>query len=211
MDKKFAIFDMDGTLVDSMPYWDGIFREYLESVGIREDLREAMDAIRPKMLQESTAYMIDRFHLDITVEEMIAKMNGLMEQHYLQHIGLKKGVKEYLEELRCRGVKMCVASATKPELMRLCLEKLGVLDYFEFVLSCEDVGEGKNKPTVYYVASEKLGAEKAEDVAVYEDSYFAALTAYKAGFYVVGIYDNCAKDHWEEIKKLAGECRDWRG
>ena len=149
MNKKFAIFDMDGTLVDSMPYWDGIFREYLESVGIRENLTEAMDAIRPKMLVESTAYMIERFHLDITVEQMIQQMNDLMEQHYLQHIGLKDGVKEYLEELRCRGVKMSVASATKQELMRLCLEKLGILDYFEFVISCEDVGAGKNQPTVY--------------------------------------------------------------
>ena len=209
MDKQFAIFDMDGTLVDSMPYWDGIFREYLESVGIREDLTEAMDAIRPKMLKESTAYMIERFGLAITVEEMIGRMNDLMEMHYLHDVELKPGVKAHLDALRSRGVKMCVASATKQSLMRLCLEKLGIAQYFEFVLSCEDVGEGKNKPTVYYTAMKKLGAENAADVAVYEDSYFASITAHNAGFYVVGVYDNCAKDHWEEMRQMAGECVIW--
>ena len=99
---------------------------------------------------------------------------------------------------------MCVASATAEPLMEACLSRLGVAHYFQFLLSCETVGAGKNRPDVYFAAAERLGAEP-EEIAVYEDALYAARTAKEAGFYVVGVYDDSASGHWDELKELADE------
>ena len=88
--------------------------------------------------------------------------------------------------------------------MRACLKRLGVLDYFRFLLSCESVGAGKDRPDVYYAAVKQLDCAPCQ-AAVYEDALYAASTARKAGFYVVGVYDESAGDHWSQMKALADE------
>ena len=104
---------------------------------------------------------------------------------------------------------MCVASATAEPLMEACLSRLGVAHYFQFLLSCETVGAGKSRPDVYFTAAERLGA-RPEEIAVYEDALYAARTAKEAGFYVVGIYDDSASEHWDELKELADEwIKEW--
>lgn len=120
---------------------------------------------------------------------------------------------------------MCVASATAEPLMEACLGRLGVLDDFEFLLSCETVGAGKKQPDVYLESIRRMGAQ-ASETAVYEDAIYAAETAKRAGFYVAGVQDestagcwepedpenpdsvriNC----WEKMKQLADEViEDW--
>lgn len=96
---------------------------------------------------------------------------------------------------------MCVASATSSELVKACLTRLGAADYFEAFLSCEDVGAGKTRPDVYLEAAQKMRA-KPKDTAVYEDALYAAETAKKAGFYVVGVYDENSCKTVEEKKRL---------
>ena len=88
---------------------------------------------------------------------------------------MKEGVALYLDRLRRDGVRMCVASATALPLMKACLDRLGVLDYFDFLLSCEEVGWGKDRPDVYHEAARRLGASPGE-IAVYEDALGAAKT-----------------------------------
>lgn len=127
-----------------------------------------------------------------------------MARHYEEDVPLKEGVREYLAKLKKRKVRMCVASATAEHLMKACLKRLGVLEDFEFLLSCETVGAGKHSPEVYRTAVEKLGA-KPEDTAVYEDALHAVETAKKAGFYVAVVYDDNGKDNWEKISKTADE------
>ena len=105
---------------------------------------------------------------------------------------------------------MCVASATAEELMDACLSRLGVAQYFSFLLSCETVGVGKNQPDVYWEAAKRLGAEPAE-IAVYEDALYAAETAKSAGFYTVTVWDDSNQPHWETLTVLADEViLDWR-
>ncbi len=105
---------------------------------------------------------------------------------------------------------MCVASATAEPLMEACLRRLGVLDCFEFLISCESVGAGKDRPDVYYEAAKKLGAS-VQDTAIYEDALYAARTAKREGFYVVGIYEESIASRWEEMKEIADEViLDWR-
>ncbi len=212
MDKAFAIFDMDGTLVDSMGYWRDLAPEYLGLRGVDSIPEDLLERIRPMTMAESTALFIRELGLSGTAEEMAADMNDIMADHYRHHIPLKPGMKEYLAALRDRGVRMCVASATAEPLVAECLTRLGVADCFDFLLSCESVGVGKNRPDVYHAAAKRLGAARPEDVAVFEDAYYAVKTAREAGYYVVAVYDAVAANRWEELKALANEyIADWRG
>lgn len=204
MDKNFAIFDMDGTLVDSMPYWKNLSPEYLHSKGISDIPKDILEKITPMTVKESSRFFVEQFHLDATPETVADEIHAMMGIHYIEDIPIREGVEEYLEKLKARGVKMCVASATVERLMDACLERLGVRHYFEFTLSCDTVGAGKNKPLVYLTAAERLGA-KPEETAVYEDSCFAAATAKNAGFYLCGVYDPVSDAHWEELKALSHE------
>lgn len=202
MEQRFAIFDMDGTLVDSMMYWHNLGQEYLESKGVTGDLNEVLERSKPMTMVESGALFIQEFGLAGTPESVAAEINAVMEGHYRCDVQLKAGAKEYLEQLRRAGIKLCVASATAEDLVQVCLTRLGVADYFEFLLSCETVGTGKNRPDVYFAAAERLGAA-VENTVVYEDAWYAVRTAKNAGFRVVAIYDNNSRARWDEIRAMA--------
>lgn len=201
MDKKYAIFDMDGTLVDSMGFWKHLAAEYLQSKGVSYISENILERIKPMTMSQSAELFRQEFGLTGDVE---AEMNAMMEDHYRRGIPLKPGVFEYLQAHR--DVKMCVASATAEHLMEACLGRLGVLPFFEFLLSCETVGAGKNEPAVFLEAARRLGAEPAE-IAVYEDALYAVQTAKNAGFYVIGVYDECADT--EAVKAAADEFINW--
>jgi len=210
MDKRFAIFDMDGTLVDSMAYWKNLAAEFLERKGIQSVSADILERIKPMTMSESAALFIQEYGLSGTAESVAAEMNAMMDEHYRNDIPLKPGVQEYLEALHRKGAAMCVASATAEELMAACLSRLGVSPYFSFLLSCETVGAGKNRPDVYWASAKRLGAEPAE-IAVYEDALYAAETAKSAGFYTVAVRDDSNRPHWEALTALADETiLDWK-
>lgn len=210
MDKRFAIFDMDGTLVDSMVYWKRLATEFLESKGVLEISPTVLERIKPMTMTESAALFIEEYELSGTDESVAEEMNAMMDEHYRRDIPLKPGVTVYLEALQRKGVAMCVASATAEELMDACLSRLGVAHYFSFLLSCETVGIGKNRPDVYWESAKRLGAESAE-IAVYEDALYAAETAKNAGFYTVAVRDDSNQPHWENLTALADEAiLDWQ-
>ena len=209
MDKRFAIFDMDGTLVDSMVYWENLATEFLESKGVQTISPDILERIKPMTMTESAALFIQEYSLSGTAESVAAEMNAMMDEHYRKDIPLKTGVQAYLEALHSRGITMCVASATAEDLMEACLTRLGVAKYFSFLLSCETVGAGKNRPDVYWESAKRLGAEPAE-IAVYEDALYAAETAKRAGFYTVAVRDDSNQPHWETLTALADEViLDW--
>ena len=210
MDKRFAIFDMDGTLVDSMVYWKHLAAEFLESKGVREVSPAVLEKIKPMTMTESAALFIREYGLPGTAEGVAAEMNAMMDEHYRRDIPLRPGVFAYLEGLRRRGVAMCVASATAEELMEACLTRLGVAQHFSFLLSCEEVGTGKNRPDVFWEAARRLGAQP-KDIAVYEDALYAADTAKQAGFYTIAVWDDSNQSQWETLTALADETiPDWQ-
>ena len=211
MDKRFAIFDMDGTLVDSMVYWKHLAAEFLDSKGVQTISSEILERIKAMTMTESAALFIQEYNLPGTAESVAAEMNAMMDKHYRTDIPLKPGAAEYLEALYRRGVTMCVASATAEDLMDACLTRLGVAQYFSFLLSCETVGAGKNRPDVYRESAKRLGAEPVE-IAVYEDALYAAETAKTAGFYTVAVRDDSNQQHWETLTALTDEMiLDWQG
>lgn len=201
MDKQFAIFDMDGTLIDSMIFWKNLASEYLSSRGVKDIPGDILERIKPMTMSESAALFQQAFGLSGDLE---AEMNAMMDEHYRNDIPLKSGVFEYLYRLHSSGVHMCVASATAEHLMESCLTRLGIRDCFAFLLSCETVGEGKRSPLVYHASAKRLGA-MPQKIAVYEDALYALQTAKEAGYYVVGVYDDSSAKNWQLIETLADE------
>ena len=195
-----AIFDADGTLVDSMPIWSGVGSGYLRSLGIeaREDLDERF---REMSLYQSAVCLKEEYSLPLSIEEISDGINKMVEHFYAEVIELKPGVKDLLDELSRRGVKMCVASATESYQIRMALERCGVDHHFLHVYSCDDVGHGKDEPVIFRTALERLGTSR-EDTYVFEDAYYAIKTATTDGFKAIGIYDESMLDLQEKILQL---------
>lgn len=208
MDKKYVIFDMDGTLLDSMPFWKNLSVEYLTEHGITEPMEPIIQQVATMTLSEASEFFVNRFSLPHTPAQIVEFMTQRIRQHYQQDIMLKKNVLSYLKELKQRGVAMCVASATAEDLMLSALTRLEILPYFEFILSCETIKVSKQHPDIYFMAAQRLGAQPHE-IAVFEDARYAVETAKKAGFYVVGVKDEAEAKEWDAITNIVDECIDF--
>ena len=184
---KGAIFDLDGTLLDSMFIWDTIGEEYLRSLGKEphEDLKETFMALT---LEEAAEYYREHYRVPLSVKEIVDGVNAMVEQTYRTKVTLKPGIAEYLAWLKENGVRMCVATVTDRYLVEETLERLGVRHYFSEIFTCAEVGFGKDIPVIYQKALEHLETEK-RDTYVFEDMLFALNTAKTDGFPAVGVYD----------------------
>ncbi|MCF0246191.1 MAG: HAD family phosphatase [Ileibacterium sp.] len=205
MDQKYVIFDMDGTLVDSMPVWNQLGYEYLTKHGVMdsyEAIRQETDALT---LSEAIFLYAERFGFDPS--KAGSEMTDMMKVHYGTDIPVKPGIPALLEDLKRKGVRMCVASASSEDLILTCLNHLNLSDYFEFVLSCETLETQKREPKIYLEAARRFQADP-KDIAVYEDSLAAVQTAKKAGFYTVGVFSKEEEDHQKLIKQTADEYID---
>ena len=197
---KGAIFDLDGTLLDSMFIWDTSGEEYLRSLGKEphEDLNETFMTLT---LEEAAEYYREHYGVTLSVKEIVDGINAMVEQTYRTKVTLKPGISEYLAWLKENGVRMCVATVTDRYLVEETLERLGVRHYFSEIFTCAEVGFGKDKPIIYQKALEHLGTEK-RDTYVFEDLPFALNTAKTDGFPTVGVYDR-HEAHQDELKELA--------
>ena len=197
---KGAIFDLDGTLLDSMFIWDTIGEEYLRSLGKEphEDLKETFMTLT---LEEAAEYYREHYGVTLSVQEIVDGVNSMVEQTYRTKVTLKPGIAEYLAWLKENGVRMCVATVTDRYLVEETLERLGVHHYFSEIFTCAEVGFGKDKPIIYQKALEHLGTAK-EETCVFEDMLFALNTAKTDGFPTVGVYDR-HEVHQDELKGLA--------
>lgn len=195
-----AIFDVDGTLLDSMSIWDTIGEDYLRSIGYipRENLNETFQAMS---LQQAARYYQTEYGVTLSIEEIMGDVNGLLERFYREQAQLKPGTEEFVRELSRRGVKLCIATATEKPLVEAALARCGVLEYFEDILTCTAVGRGKDEPLIYREALKRLGAEQPSTV-IFEDALHAARTAKADGFPVSAVYDSHEKRQ-AELKALA--------
>lgn len=202
-----VLFDMDGTLVDSMGYWDDVCGEWLRSAGLYSE--ELFDILKPMTLPQTAEYLESNFNMSVPLDEVVQRMYSIMQVHYEKDVELKAGVRSFLDEMQKKGVRMCVVSSTHRSLVELCLKRHNLTDYFEFVLSAEEVGKGKTDPDIYLEAAKRLGAEP-QNCLVFEDAMAAGLTARRAGFLTAAIYDDNSDAAWDAFRTQTDLAfRDW--
>lgn len=195
-----AIFDLDGTLLDSMAIWDTIGETYLRSLGKepKEDLKETFKTFT---MEQSAQYYREHYGVTLSVKEIIRDTDRIVENFYLDTVLLKPGAADFLEELNRYGIKMCIATVTNEHLVTAALQRLGVRDYFTRIFTCASVGHSKEEPHIYRAAARHLQTEKAETM-VFEDTLHALKTAKTDGFWTTAVYD-VHEEQQTELKEMA--------
>ena len=184
---KGAIFDFDGTLVDSMFIWDSFGEDYLRTLG-KEPKENLTETFKTFTLEQAAEYYREHYGVTLSVEEIVDGVNDMVAEIYRTKVALKNGVLEFLRNLQIKGVKMCVATVTDRPIVEDVLKKLGIRDFFTEIFTCAEVGYNKETPHIYLAALEVLGTKKDETV-VFEDVLHALMTAKNDGFPVAAVYD----------------------
>ncbi len=195
-----AIFDLDGTLLDSMYIWSEIGLKFLENEGVTPPPGASEEFVKLSLVQAAEFY-IKNYAPHKTVMDIVKSINALVEDFYFQQVLLKDGVREFLDFLKNKNVKMCIATATDKYMVEKALERNGILEYFSEIFTCTSVGAGKDTPVIYDKALEHLGTEK-DTTFVFEDALYAIETANKANYKIVGIYDVSEGADPEKVKEL---------
>jgi HAD superfamily hydrolase (TIGR01509 family) len=196
-----AIFDLDGTLLDSMPVWATLGTDYLNTLGIRPP-SDIAETIKLMTLRQTAEYFKSECGVALPVPEIENGINEMVESQYFHEVRPKPGTAEFLDALHRQGAKMCVVTATDRYLVEAALSRCGLLDRFERIITCGDFGAGKDQPDIFEYALEALGTEKA-CTPVFEDAIHAAKTAKDAGFPLVAVYDRSFAESETALRELA--------
>lgn len=198
---KGIIFDLDGTLLDSMDLWVRIDKEFLKKRGL-EYTQDYSKAITAMEITETAIYTINRYNLKESVSEVISEWKEMAINEYKNSINLKEGVIPFLKYLKEKGIKMAIATSSSKDFFIPCLERHNILNFFDAIVTSSDVGIGKSSPKIYFHAASKLGLS-ANECVVFEDLPLALKCAKSAGFYTVGVYDEFNKEDSAQIKKYS--------
>ena len=201
MNFKAAVFDLDGTLIDSLGVWEKIDRDFLEKkrgIPLPDDY---VDVIAPMTFAETAVYTRERFGLSETPQQLMDEWTEMSIYEYSNNIRLKSGVHEYLRRLKNDGVKIALCTSSPSFLYEPVLKNNGIYDYFDsFTGTCE-IGKGKTEPDVYIFAAEKTGVP-VHDCMAFEDVLEAARSAAAAKMAVCGVYDDRGRAYVDEMKKI---------
>lgn len=198
---KGAIFDVDGTILNSMYIWENAGNRYLQTIGLQSDA-ELAQRVLTMSVPEGACYVKEYYHLKQSCEEIIEGIMKTVEDFYFFEAPLKDGIKIVLKNLKNCGIRMVIATSGEKELVKAAFDRLDILKYFEKIFTCSEVGKNKTSPLIYYRASEYLG-EIPQNILVFEDAVHALRTASKAGFHTVGIFDEYSLNMQKEVKKAA--------
>ena len=200
-DKKGAIFDMDGTLMDSMWIWRDIDIEYLGRFGIAlpEDLQAKIEGMS---FAETAVYFREHFGITDSLEKIQSDWNDMAIDFYRHRIGMKKGARELLTQMKERGMKIGIATSNSVELTEECLAANGVADLFDTVRTSRDTPRGKPFPDIYLSVADEWGIAP-EDLIVFEDIPNGAIAGKRAGMEVIAVADDYALPRREELIRIA--------
>ncbi len=213
--RKGAIFDIDGTLFDSMGVWSQIDVDFLAKRGI-EVPADYQEIITPMQSRDVAIYTIQRFGLTDTPEDLMQEWYDMAREAYCEWIPLKPGAEEYLRKLHAAEVHLAVASSSYPELIIPALRRTGIYNLFEAVVTAGEVSGGKTSPAIYLETARRMQV-LPENCEVYEDIIEGIRTAGRAGFRTVGVYDASCTAHAEMRQEADryvvsfNECLNWEG
>lgn len=196
---KAAIFDFDGTLFQSNSVWVSAGEHFFESIGItpKANLQEE---IRTMSLYQSACYIRKEYGLSQTVEEIMEGINRTVENCYFHEVQPKQGAISFLRELKAADIRMCIATATDRYQIEAALKRCNMLDFFEEIFTCSEIGHGKDEPIIFRRAMEYLGTDRSNTV-IFEDALHAIQTAKTDGFLTVGISDPYIQEQ-ESVQSL---------
>ena len=196
-----AVFDADGTLLDSTHMWANVGELFLSRLGVQAE--PGLSAILfPMSLPDATDYLIRTYRLNLSPQEVTDSVNTMVGEFYSTQVQLKPGVLPFLRELKARGVPMTVATATDRVAIEQGLSHTGIGDFFQGIFTCTEVGMGKEAPDVYLAAARQMGT--APGVTwVFEDALHGAETAKAAGFRVAAVYDPVSARHQDALRQVA--------
>ena len=199
---KLHIFDMDGTILDSMPMWSTIASDYLDSYDIPHD-DDVNKLIEAYTLENAAKYFIE-LGLDKTIDDIIKDIYDFSLNKYKNEIPAKPDMEELLKKLHETGETIILLSASPVQCAVAAFKRLNILEYFDKLFSCQDFETDKTVPETFINVAASLGF-KPEDAIVYEDALYSIRSAKAAGCKTVAIYDDFARSEWDEILKTADE------
>lgn len=198
---KACIFDLDGTLVDSMWMWPDIDREYLGRFGIEYDdnLKNEIDGIS---FHETAVYFKNKFGISDSVEKICKDWEDMAYDKYKYEVKEKPGCKKFLEHLRLKGIRMGIATSNKRSMVDVVLESLDMKDFFEVITTSDEVKRGKPAPDVYLTTANLLNVEP-KSCLVFEDVVAGIMAGKSAGMKVCAIEDDFTKEVRQKKKELS--------
>lgn len=199
--KKAILFDLDGTLIDSMWMWKAIDIDYLGRLGI-EMPDNLQYEIEGKSFYETSLYFKSRFGIKDAPEKIMDDWNHMAFDIYQNKIGLKSGAKDFLEFLKNQGKKTAIATSNSRMLTEVVLESLGITDLFDVIITAGEVEKGKPAPDIYLKAAGDL-AVTPDECAVFEDIPQGIMAGKNAGSIVFAIEDEYSKRYDKEKRNLA--------
>ena len=204
MSYKGAIFDLDGTLLDSMSIWGDLCGEFLRAHGIMEHSREVEKNLVVLSLRNAVGYMIETYHLDDDPDEACTRIWNHVEDFYRDEVELKPGVPAILDALDRAKIPSGIITATEAELAEIALRRVGIAGRFPCgVMSCVTCETSKRQPEIFLAMADRIGASPAE-IIVFEDAFYAGRTAKNAGFALAAV-----ADPWEKRQEELAAIADW--
>ncbi|MCL5058445.1 MAG: HAD family phosphatase [Actinobacteria bacterium] len=197
---KAAIFDLDGTLIDSMGVWDRLGNEFLAARGI--DCPDISYEVKNMSFMEAAGYYIEKFSLKDTRDQLMAIWNDMAFKEYAENIDLKKGAREYILSLCSGGIKLGLATAADYRLAGAVLRRHGLFPLFQAVVTVGDVVRGKEYPDIFLLTAQRMNV-RPEDCVVFEDCLHAVKGAKKAGMRVWAVYDSFSAHEKKDIECIA--------
>ena len=198
---KYALFDVDGTLIDSMQYWQTGAAEYLMKKGKMEKLPDDInEKLKTLSIVEGVMLLAQSFP-DLMQGFTFQSFHDIIGAHYERDASLRPGVPALLSHLASRGVRMAILTASFEDLVQKLFRRLGIDGYFEFIFTGKDFPKGKADPAIFRAALDRLSATPAETI-LFEDSLYSAETAHALGIRIAAIHDKCEPE-WEKLRALS--------
>lgn len=198
---RYAIFDMDGTILNSMPYWDNLLRNYITSKGytVTEEVERKAAAMTVK---EAVAYVKDIFNIDVPTGDIEKSLIDIIKRQYKEEIPAKKRTVDIIKELHKQNIKMCILTSSDYDCAVEAIKRNGLSECFDNIFTSDRLKMSKRDPDIYRETAKRMGFDITKTV-VFEDAMHGVSSAKNAGFYVVAVYDTASQADWDKIKDLA--------
>ena len=196
-----AVFDLDGTLLDSSWVWEKVDEKFLGDRGFQVP-DDYVDEISPLGAERAAVYTIERFGLNEDKDDIVREWIEMAKKEYATEVVCKPYAKEFLEELHKLNIKMAVATSSDRELFMKTLEREGILKYFQKIVTVDEVERGKGYPDIYEEAARRINVNPHKCL-VFEDILAGVTGASLGEFNVVAVFDEKSKHNWEKIKSIS--------